>query len=208
MSDMEKASQHLLKQLINVGIVKYKAEGFQLKSGATSPIYFDIRDLVNFPDKSQLLANYICTYILPCIEDAIDEEDPVRDPEDDTDAYICGIPYAGIPIATIISLTADIPMLMVRKEAKTYGTARQVEGRYEKGDNIILFDDVITSGSSLKQTVDILSREDLIVKHIIVCVDRRGSEDIGKPLLMEDGSKIRIWSIWTLDDLIQAFDQK
>lgn len=58
-----------------------------------------------------------------------------------------------MPIATVVSIDTNLPMLIRRKEPKTYGTKKLIDGEYSSGDNVIVIEDVITSGASILETV-------------------------------------------------------
>jgi uridine monophosphate synthetase len=92
---------------------------------------------------------------------------------------ICGVPYAALPMATAMSLESYIPLIIKRKEAKSYGTKKLIEGIYQKGQNCLLVEDVITSGKSLLETIPEIEQEDLKVSDIVVVLDR---EQGGKQL--------------------------
>jgi len=66
---------------------------------------------------------------------------------------LCGVPYTALPIATVVSIDTNLPMLIRRKEQKTYGTKKLIDGEYSCGDNVIVIEDVITSGASILETV-------------------------------------------------------
>lgn len=56
-------------------------------------------------------------------------------------------------MATIVSLETNLPMLIRRKEQKTYGTKKLIDGNYSQGDSVIVIEDVISSGASILDTV-------------------------------------------------------
>ena len=69
-------------------------------------------------------------------------------------------------------------MLMVRKEIKSYGLKKSIEGEYERGKTCLLIEDTITSGSSISKFVNLLSLEEIIVKDVFVICDRRDKNAI------------------------------
>lgn len=95
----------VIRKLYEIEAVKLGT--FTLKSGATSPIYIDLRQIIGYPKLMQALANLIWEKV-----DFVDVN------------LLCGVPYTALPIATCLSLQLNKPMVMVRKEAKNYGTKK------------------------------------------------------------------------------------
>ncbi len=152
----------------NLGIIKFGR--FTLKSGIESPFYVDLRPLASDPKILKNLANYLLEML----------------PLDNFD-LICGVPYAALPMATAMSLESYIPLIIKRKEAKAYGTKKLIEGIYQKNQNCLLVEDVITSGKSLVETIAEVEAEDLKVSDIVVVLDR---EQGGKELLESKGYNV------------------
>ena len=77
-----------------------------------------------------------------------------------------------------VSLETGLPLIVVRKGPKGYGTARQLEGRYEAGDKVAVIEDVVTTGGDSLRSVQVLRDAGLDVIHLVVVLDRgEGGED-------------------------------
>ncbi|XP_073835021.1 uridine 5'-monophosphate synthase-like [Musca autumnalis] len=95
----------------------FKFGDFKMKVGINSPVYFDLRVIVSYPEVMQTVSNLIQDYIK----------------EHNLNAkHVCGVPYTALPLASIVSVQQNIPMLVRRKEAKAYGTKKLIEGIYSK----------------------------------------------------------------------------
>jgi len=139
--------------LLSAGCIKFGE--FTLKSGLKSPVYIDLRQIISFP---KLLADVARAY-LPIISTL-------------QFTRIAGLPYAAIPIATAISLAGNYPMIYPRKEVKTYGTRAEIEGEYHLGETVVVVDDLATTGGSKFEAIEKLTAVGLVVKDIVVLVDR------------------------------------
>jgi orotate phosphoribosyltransferase len=90
---------------------------------------------------------------------------------------IAGVELGGVPLATALSLETDIPFLIVRREAKEYGTAREVEGVWKKGERVVLVEDVLTTASQAIAAAKRLVDAGLGVLRIIYVIDREEGAD-------------------------------
>lgn len=151
---MKDELSNLADGLLNAGCIKFGS--FTLKSGLQSPIYIDLRQIISYP---KLLADVAQAY-LPIVSKL-----PF--------SRLAGLPYAAIPIATAISLAGNYPMIYPRKEVKTYGTKAEIEGEYHAGETVIVIDDLATTGGSKFEAIEKLTGAGLIVKDVVVLVDRQ-----------------------------------
>ena len=154
---------------------------FRLKSGVLSPFYIDLRGIIAHPPILQAMALRILDVLRPLRFDRI-----------------AGIPYAGLPIATAVSLAGNLPMLYARKEAKDHGIRRAIEGTFAPGDVIVPIDDVITDGASKFEAAAPLIEAGLTVRDFVIFLDR---EQGGADKLKERGytlhSALRISAVLT-----------
>jgi len=78
----------------------------------------------------------------------------------------------------VVSMETSFPLLLVRKEPKGYGTAKQLEGRYTAGERVTVIEDVVTTGGDSLRSIQVLRDAGLEVIHLIVVLDRgEGGED-------------------------------
>jgi uridine monophosphate synthetase len=154
MTKLNPSQAALADGLLNAGCIKFGE--FTLKSGLKSPIYIDLRRIISFP---RLLAQIGEAY-LPLLSHLSFDR-------------LAGLPYAAIPIATAVSLQGDYPMIYPRKEVKTYGTKAEIEGEFHAGETALVIDDLATTGGSKFEAIEKLTAVGLIVKDIVVLVDRQ-----------------------------------
>jgi orotate phosphoribosyltransferase len=164
--------------LHDVGAFKFGS--FTLKSGIISPIYIDLRVIVSYPQILRKIASLMWKRI-----------------EGRRFDCLCGVPYTALPIATVLSLDQDLPMLMRRKEVKDYGTKKVIEGVFQKGQNCLVIEDLVTTGSSIFDTIEPLEKEGLKVTDIIVLLDRQQG---GKERISQKGYQLH--SVLHMEDLL------
>jgi orotate phosphoribosyltransferase len=93
-----------------------------------------------------------------------------------------------VALAAAASLAGGLPFLIVRKEAKGYGTSNQLEGVYAEGECVCLVEDVVTSGGALLDSIEALREVGLVV-HTAVCVVDR--EEGGADALARHAVRLR-----------------
>ncbi|MCL4363914.1 orotate phosphoribosyltransferase [Patescibacteria group bacterium] len=153
------SKERLVLELFRIKAIEFGR--FKLKSGIISPYYLDLRLLVSYP------------YLLEVVADVFWEE--LRLMQFDV---LVGVPYAAIPLATIISYKYNRPMVFVRKEQKSYGKKKEIEGVFRSGQTAVLLDDVISDGKSKEETLGVLNNNGLKVTDVLVLLDRRKQTDM------------------------------
>ena len=77
-----------------------------------------------------------------------------------------------------VSMATGLPLLLVRKEPKGYGTGKQIEGRFTAGERLTVIEDVVTTGGDSLRSVQVLRDAGLDVVHLVVVLDRgEGGEE-------------------------------
>ena len=146
------------KQLINE-LIKYncvKVGEFKLRNGEMSKYYFDMKNLVSYPRLLKRIGDLIYWDVILGMGGC---------------DLLCGIPIGSIPICSYISTTYNIPMIMVRPSVKKYGIRDNIVGEYKTTDHCIIIDDVITSGGSIEEVVEVLNGKVNLVGAAVI-VDR------------------------------------
>ncbi|MGI8479766.1 MAG: orotate phosphoribosyltransferase [Gaiellaceae bacterium] len=111
----------------------------------------------------------------------------VRDFEPDA-VRLAGPALGAVALAASASMTSGLPFIIVRGEAKEYGTANRLEGPFEPGELVCLVEDVVTTGGALAESVSALRDEGLVVRNAVCVVDR---EEGGSDALARLGVRLR-----------------
>ncbi|MGQ9545519.1 MAG: orotate phosphoribosyltransferase [Candidatus Bathycorpusculaceae bacterium] len=166
------AKVEICKILKKIDALQFGA--FKLTSGKISPYYIDLRVIPSFPDAF----HRVCDFYVNFIKERIGTENFER---------IAGIPIAGIPFASLISYRLQKPFLYIRKDIRLHGRQRRIEGIIAPGDRVLLVDDLITTGLSLRRAAKAIMAEGGIVNDAVVLLDR---EEGGKEKLERSGVRL------------------
>ena len=112
---------------------------------------------------------------------------------------LAGPALGAVALAASASLASGLQFLIVRGEAKEYGTANRLEGFFEEGELVCLVEDVVTSGGALAEAVAALRAEGLVVRNAVCVVDR---EEGGADALARLGVRLR--PLWRAGELVAA----
>lgn len=144
----------IAQALLDCGAVRFG--DFTLTSGAKSSYYVDVKAASTDPKTLRAIAKGMA------------EVARKTAPYD----AVAGMELGAVPIATAVSLEADLPLLVIRKGERKHGTGKRIEGRDPKGLRVFVVEDVTTSGGSTVEAVKALREAGAIVDHAAVVVDR------------------------------------
>jgi len=130
---------------------------FLLRSGKRSSYYLDKFRFETRPELLEALGTRLAAKIAEL--------------EPDVQRIACPV-VGAITLAAAASLASRLPFLIVRDEAKEYGTQNQLEGAYEAGDRVILIEDVVTSGGAAADAVRAIRQAALECRTAICVIDR------------------------------------
>lgn len=156
----------------------YITGNFVLRSGKTSNEYFDKYRFESQPDLLASIAEHMVELIPPNID------------------FLAALEMGGIPIATALSLRTGIPVVFVRKEAKKYGTCKLAEGLDIENKNLLIIEDVVTSGGQVVISANDLRKLGAIVQFALCVIDRQSG---GKEYLKDND--IELISLFTMEEL-------
>jgi uridine monophosphate synthetase len=176
-------NRDLILQLYDIGCVVF-GDHVQA-SGAVFPYYIDLRKIISTP---QIFHQIVSAYA-----------DILKDLKFDR---IAGIPYGSLPTATGLALRMERPMIFPRKEVKTYGAGKLIEGHFQAGETIVVVDDILISGKSVMEGAAKLKSAGLNVEDIVVLIDH---EQGVKDKLQVNG--YRAHSVLALSEIAQILYQ-
>jgi orotate phosphoribosyltransferase len=137
---------------------------FQLRSGRTASEYFDKYRFESDPVLLRAVAEHAAELIPPNTE------------------VLAGLELGGVPVATALALETGLPVVFVRKTAKPYGTRQLAEGADVADRQVLVVEDVITSGGQVASSTAELRERGAILDEALCIVDREegGAENLAK----------------------------
>lgn len=136
--------------LLQINAIKLNPENpFTWASGWKSPIYCDNRLILSFPS----IRNYVRDEFAKNIEKQFGKPD-----------VIAGVATGAIGVGILVAESLGLPFVYVRPEAKKHGRQNQVEGFLQKGQNVVVVEDLISTGNSSLLAVEALRNEGANIK--------------------------------------------
>ena len=129
---------------------------FTWSSGWKSPIYCDNRKVLGFPYIRDFIKSEMCNVIFAQFPEA---------------AMLAGVATAGIPWGAMAADQLKLPYIYVRSKPKEHGLGQQIEGYYQPGQPTVVIEDLISTGKSSLQVVEVLRQEGLEVVGLVSIFD-------------------------------------
>jgi orotate phosphoribosyltransferase len=155
---------------------------FVLRSGQASEFYFDKYLFEADPE----LLGAVTGQMVPLLPEGTD--------------VLAGLELGGVALSTSLSLLTGLPQVLVRKQAKSYGTAKLAEGPDIEGRRLAVVEDVITTGGQVVMSTDELRDRGAAIDTVVCVIDRRGPASKGTDKLADAGLTVR--SLFTLDEIL------
>lgn len=186
--------KEFIQYALDCGVLKFGE--FQLKSGRTSPYFFNT-GLFNTGAQLGKLGQF---YAKTLIASELDVD------------MLYGPAYKGIPLASAASiayaqLKQDIPYAFNRKETKDHGEGGMIVGSALQG-KVLILDDVITAGTSVRESVEIINNMNATPAGVLIALDRqeKGEKENSAVQEVSERFKIPVLSIISLTDIIEFLE--
>lgn len=189
---MQDYQRQFIQFAIARGVLKFGK--FTLKSGRVSPYFFNAGLFNSGGDLAQLGRFYASALVAANINFDL----------------LFGPAYKGIPIATTTAVALandhrlDVPYCFNRKEAKTHGEGGNLVGSELKG-KVMLVDDVITAGTAIRESMQLIAAHDAALSGVLIALDRqeRGQGELSAIQEVERDFNTRVVAIVTLNDVVE-----
>lgn len=180
----------IAEKLLQVQAVKLNPEQpFTWASGWKSPIYCDNRRVLSFPFIRDFIKSEMCNLVFEKFPNA---------------EVLAGVATAGIAWGAMAADQLKLPYIYVRPKPKEHGLGNQIEGYYEKGQKVVVIEDLVSTGKSSLQVVDVLKSQGLEVLGMvsIFTYGFQAATDVFAK------ASVNYFSLTTYGDLIELAIQK
>jgi len=141
------------EKLLQVNAVKLNPENpFTWASGWKSPIYCDNRKVLSFPFIRDYIKSELCNVVFEKFPEA---------------GMLAGVATAGIAWGAMVADQLKLPYVYVRPKPKGHGLGNQIEGFYEQGQKVVVIEDLVSTGKSSLQVVDVLKEAGLEIAGMV-----------------------------------------
>src|ERR1700753_953383 len=141
------------EKLLQVQAIRLSVkEPFTWSSGWKSPIYCDNRKVLSFPYIRDFIKSEMCNVLFAQFPEA---------------GLLAGVATAGIAWGALIADQLKLPYVYVRSKPKEHGTGQQIEGYFEPGRPVVVVEDLLSTGKSSLQVVDVLRKAGLEVMGVV-----------------------------------------
>jgi orotate phosphoribosyltransferase len=144
-------NQELIAALRDADAVRFGE--FELSHGGTSNYYVDKYLFETDPHCLRLIARAFAERV--------------------GETALAGVALGAVPLVSVTSVETDSPYVIVRKKTKEYGTANRIEGRLDAGEQVVVLEDIATTGTSALDAVEALREAGAVVDRVVVVVDRQ-----------------------------------
>ena len=173
------------KLLLQINAIKLNPKNpFTWASGWKSPIYCDNRTILSYPDKR----NLICNYLVSQIEKNLKNFD-----------VIAGVATGAIGIGMLVANKLNKPFVYVRSDRKKHGRKNSVEGFFQKNQKVVVIEDLISTGKSSLEACDSLLAEGLTIEGLVSIFNY--NFDVSKKNF--ESKKIKYYSLCSYEFLIK-----
>ena len=143
----------IAEKLLQINAIKLNiGHPFTWASGWKSPIYCDNRKILSFPFIRDFIKSEMCNIIFQTFDNA---------------DMIAGVATGGIPWGAMAADQLKLPYIYVRPKPKEHGLGNQIEGFYESGKRVVVIEDLVSTGKSSLQVVDVLKTAGLEVEGMV-----------------------------------------
>jgi orotate phosphoribosyltransferase len=187
---MTSAAKAIAEKLLQINAVKLNTETpYTWASGWKSPIYCDNRRALGYPYIRDFIKSELAAVIFEHFSNA---------------ETIAGVATAGISWGAMAADQLKLPFMYVRPKPKEHGMGNQIEGMYEKGQRVVVVEDLISTGKSSLQVCEVLKKEGLIIEGMISIFN------YGFPQATEafENASVKLYSLSNYEELIGLVKEK